>query len=153
MQHFTVFGYARSEMNDQELRNMISMTLTCRIDKRYAAHMLPVPLLTCRRRSQSPEFVCILNVIMWALSDLSYWKGELRRQDGTVPEEVLLPVWAVQLGGGVCGVRQKAQRKRGNPNINLSLTGRLICKHVLVRRASSVSKYFIPLVDPTICHI
>lgn len=33
-EHFTVFGYARSEMNDQELRNMISMTLTCRIDKR-----------------------------------------------------------------------------------------------------------------------
>lgn len=32
-EHFTVFGYARSEMNDQELRNMISMTLTCRIDK------------------------------------------------------------------------------------------------------------------------
>ncbi|CAL4923159.1 unnamed protein product [Urochloa decumbens] len=32
--HFTVFGYARSKMSDEELRNMISMTLTCRIDKR-----------------------------------------------------------------------------------------------------------------------
>ncbi|KAM0909741.1 hypothetical protein ACQ4PT_014624 [Festuca glaucescens] len=32
--HFTVFGYARSKMSDEELRNMISMTLTCRIDQR-----------------------------------------------------------------------------------------------------------------------
>ncbi|KAG2540100.1 glucose-6-phosphate 1-dehydrogenase, chloroplastic-like isoform X2 [Panicum virgatum] len=33
-EHFTVFGYARSKMNDEELRTMISTTLTCRIDKR-----------------------------------------------------------------------------------------------------------------------
>lgn len=33
-EHFTVFGYARSKMSDEELRNMISMTLTCRIDQR-----------------------------------------------------------------------------------------------------------------------
>ncbi|XP_066347560.1 glucose-6-phosphate 1-dehydrogenase, chloroplastic-like isoform X1 [Miscanthus floridulus] len=33
-EHFTVFGYARSKMSDEELRNMISTTLTCRIDKR-----------------------------------------------------------------------------------------------------------------------
>ncbi|XP_052206008.1 glucose-6-phosphate 1-dehydrogenase, chloroplastic-like isoform X2 [Diospyros lotus] len=32
--HFTVFGYARSKMTDAELRNMVSRTLTCRIDKR-----------------------------------------------------------------------------------------------------------------------
>ncbi|KAF8378034.1 hypothetical protein HHK36_029367 [Tetracentron sinense] len=32
--HFTVFGYARSKMTDPELRNMVSKTLTCRIDKR-----------------------------------------------------------------------------------------------------------------------
>ncbi|XP_058070582.1 glucose-6-phosphate 1-dehydrogenase, chloroplastic-like isoform X2 [Magnolia sinica] len=32
--HFTVFGYARSKLTDEELRNMISRTLTCRIDKR-----------------------------------------------------------------------------------------------------------------------
>ncbi|XP_077250389.1 glucose-6-phosphate 1-dehydrogenase, chloroplastic-like [Tasmannia lanceolata] len=32
--HFTIFGYARSKMTDAELRNMISKTLTCRIDKR-----------------------------------------------------------------------------------------------------------------------
>ncbi|KAM0949872.1 putative glucose-6-phosphate dehydrogenase (NADP(+)) [Dioscorea sansibarensis] len=32
-EHFTVFGYARSELTDEELRNMISGTLTCRIDK------------------------------------------------------------------------------------------------------------------------
>lgn len=32
--HFTVFGYARSKMTDAELRNMVSKTLTCRIDKR-----------------------------------------------------------------------------------------------------------------------
>lgn len=33
-EHFTVCGYARSKMTDDELRNMISRTLTCRIDKR-----------------------------------------------------------------------------------------------------------------------
>ncbi|XP_073020777.1 glucose-6-phosphate 1-dehydrogenase, chloroplastic-like [Primulina eburnea] len=33
-EHFTIFGYARSKMTDAELRNMISKTLTCRIDKR-----------------------------------------------------------------------------------------------------------------------
>ncbi|OAY34267.1 hypothetical protein MANES_12G007900v8 [Manihot esculenta] len=32
--HFSVFGYARSKMTDAELRNMVSKTLTCRIDKR-----------------------------------------------------------------------------------------------------------------------
>uniref|UniRef100_A0A0A9HBM6 Uncharacterized protein n=1 Tax=Arundo donax TaxID=35708 RepID=A0A0A9HBM6_ARUDO len=26
MQHFTVFGYARSKMSDEELKNMISRT-------------------------------------------------------------------------------------------------------------------------------
>ncbi|XP_051151931.1 glucose-6-phosphate 1-dehydrogenase, chloroplastic-like isoform X2 [Andrographis paniculata] len=31
---FVVFGYARTKMNDEELRNMISRTLTCRIDQR-----------------------------------------------------------------------------------------------------------------------
>jgi len=33
-QHFTICGYARSKMTDAELRNMVSKTLTCRIDKR-----------------------------------------------------------------------------------------------------------------------
>lgn len=33
-QHFTIFGYARSKMTDAELRDMVSKTLTCRIDKR-----------------------------------------------------------------------------------------------------------------------
>lgn len=32
-ENFTVFGYARTKMTDEELRNMISETLTCRIDK------------------------------------------------------------------------------------------------------------------------
>uniref|UniRef100_A0A7C8ZRS6 Glucose-6-phosphate 1-dehydrogenase n=1 Tax=Opuntia streptacantha TaxID=393608 RepID=A0A7C8ZRS6_OPUST len=32
--HFTIYGYARSKMTDEELRNMVSKTLTCRIDKR-----------------------------------------------------------------------------------------------------------------------
>nr|KJB31498.1 hypothetical protein B456_005G194000 [Gossypium raimondii] len=32
--HFTIYGYARSKMTDAELRNMVSKTLTCRIDKR-----------------------------------------------------------------------------------------------------------------------
>ncbi|XP_062077111.1 glucose-6-phosphate 1-dehydrogenase, chloroplastic-like isoform X2 [Humulus lupulus] len=32
--HFTVYGYARSKMTDAELRNMVSKTLTCRIDQR-----------------------------------------------------------------------------------------------------------------------
>ncbi|KAI8526816.1 hypothetical protein RHMOL_Rhmol12G0026100 [Rhododendron molle] len=33
-EHFTIFGYARSKMTDAELRNMVSRTLTCRIDQR-----------------------------------------------------------------------------------------------------------------------
>ncbi|CAJ2663752.1 unnamed protein product [Trifolium pratense] len=33
-ENFIVFGYARTKMTDEELRNMISQTLTCRIDKR-----------------------------------------------------------------------------------------------------------------------
>ncbi|XP_050279714.1 glucose-6-phosphate 1-dehydrogenase, chloroplastic-like [Quercus robur] len=33
-ENFTIFGYARSIMTDEELRNMISKTLTCRVDKR-----------------------------------------------------------------------------------------------------------------------
>lgn len=32
--HFTIFGYARSKMTSEELREMISSTLTCRIDQR-----------------------------------------------------------------------------------------------------------------------
>ncbi|KAF7838929.1 glucose-6-phosphate 1-dehydrogenase, chloroplastic [Senna tora] len=32
--HFTIYGYARSKMTDADLRNMVSKTLTCRIDKR-----------------------------------------------------------------------------------------------------------------------
>lgn len=35
IQNFNVFGYSRTKMNDEELRNMISTTLTCRVDKRY----------------------------------------------------------------------------------------------------------------------
>ncbi|KAL9453843.1 hypothetical protein AB3S75_009451 [Citrus x aurantiifolia] len=31
---FTVFGYARTKLTDEELRHMISKTLTCRIDKK-----------------------------------------------------------------------------------------------------------------------
>nr|QXV29858.1 G6PDH2 [Aquilaria sinensis] len=33
-ENFTVFGYARTKLTDDELRNMICGTLTCRIDKR-----------------------------------------------------------------------------------------------------------------------
>ncbi|KAH7574598.1 hypothetical protein JRO89_XS03G0318300 [Xanthoceras sorbifolium] len=33
---FMVFGYARTKLTDEELRDMISITLTCRIDKRYS---------------------------------------------------------------------------------------------------------------------
>ncbi|CAA3031246.1 glucose-6-phosphate 1-dehydrogenase, chloroplastic [Olea europaea subsp. europaea] len=33
-ENFSIFGYARSKMTDAELRNMVSKTLTCRIDKR-----------------------------------------------------------------------------------------------------------------------
>ncbi|XP_027119459.1 glucose-6-phosphate 1-dehydrogenase, chloroplastic-like [Coffea eugenioides] len=33
-ENFIVFGYARTKMTDEELRNMISTTLTCRVDKR-----------------------------------------------------------------------------------------------------------------------
>lgn len=34
-QNFIVFGYSRTKLSDEELRNMISTTLTCRVDKRY----------------------------------------------------------------------------------------------------------------------
>ncbi|KAK4776332.1 hypothetical protein SAY86_005020 [Trapa natans] len=34
MKNFSVFGYARTKLTDEELRNMIGQTLTCRIDKR-----------------------------------------------------------------------------------------------------------------------
>ncbi|CAH8389925.1 unnamed protein product [Eruca vesicaria subsp. sativa] len=33
-EHFTIYGYSRSKMTDVELKNMVSKTLTCRIDKR-----------------------------------------------------------------------------------------------------------------------
>ncbi|CAN6810911.1 unnamed protein product [Brassica oleracea] len=33
-EHFTIYGYSRSKMTDVELRNIVSKTLTCRIDKR-----------------------------------------------------------------------------------------------------------------------
>ncbi|XP_057526938.1 glucose-6-phosphate 1-dehydrogenase, chloroplastic-like isoform X1 [Amaranthus tricolor] len=33
-ENFNVFGYSRTKMNDEELRNLISTTLTCRVDKR-----------------------------------------------------------------------------------------------------------------------
>ncbi|KAK9663960.1 hypothetical protein RND81_14G009300 [Saponaria officinalis] len=33
-ENFTIFGYARTKMSDEQLRNMISETLTCRIDQR-----------------------------------------------------------------------------------------------------------------------
>ncbi|KAH0657146.1 hypothetical protein KY285_032028 [Solanum tuberosum] len=33
-ENFVVFGYSRTKLSDEELRNMISTTLTCRIDKR-----------------------------------------------------------------------------------------------------------------------
>lgn len=36
MKNFTVFGYARTKLTDEELRNMISGTLTCRIDQRFS---------------------------------------------------------------------------------------------------------------------
>ncbi|KDO35925.1 hypothetical protein CISIN_1g038626mg, partial [Citrus sinensis] len=32
---FTVFGYARTKLTDEELRNVIRKTLTCGIDKKY----------------------------------------------------------------------------------------------------------------------
>ena len=35
LQNFIIFGYARTKMTDEELRNTISKTLTCIIDKRY----------------------------------------------------------------------------------------------------------------------
>lgn len=33
-ENFTIFGYARTKLSDEELRNMISATLTCRVDQR-----------------------------------------------------------------------------------------------------------------------
>lgn len=57
MQHFTVFGYARRKLTDEELREMISKTLTCRIDERYTfqkfyqlSFTFRIFLVVCRRR-------------------------------------------------------------------------------------------------------
>lgn len=33
-ENFIIFGYSRTKLSDEELRNMISTTLTCRVDKR-----------------------------------------------------------------------------------------------------------------------
>ena len=40
-QDFTIMGFARSKMSQQEFRDMIALTLTCRIDKRCAVQRLP----------------------------------------------------------------------------------------------------------------
>lgn len=37
-QDFSVFGYSRTKLSHEELRDMISRTLTCRIDQRYSAN-------------------------------------------------------------------------------------------------------------------
>lgn len=37
-QDFSVFGYARTKLTHEELRVMISSTLTCRIDQRYSCY-------------------------------------------------------------------------------------------------------------------
>jgi hypothetical protein len=36
VQDYTIVGFARSQMTQQEFRDMIALTLTCRIDQRYA---------------------------------------------------------------------------------------------------------------------
>lgn len=49
-----MLGYARTSMTDEQLRTMISKTLTCRIDKRYCRSCLITILFVCL-------FVCFYN--------------------------------------------------------------------------------------------
>ena len=45
-QDYTIVGFARSQMSQQEFRDMIALTLTCRIDQRRVPPHPPV----CARR-------------------------------------------------------------------------------------------------------
>lgn len=60
MQDFTVFGYARTKLTDEQLRNMISNTLTCRIDKKYAILLNQLSHLIFNRLSYHLVFTNML---------------------------------------------------------------------------------------------
>ena len=90
-------------MTDEELREMISTTLTCRIDKRcstllnnlsYAIFNLSILFFLC-------SLICGGNL-----------QCKLWRQDGPVLKKMLLPFWSVQLGGAFCRIGQEVKRER-----------------------------------------
>lgn len=59
MQNFTVVGYARTKMTDEELRNMISKTLTCRIDQRYCVLLNDHTFATTYLYVSNWEYSCV----------------------------------------------------------------------------------------------
>lgn len=67
MKNFTVFGYARTKLTDEELRNMISQTLTCRIDKRFST--LP---------DHFPQAAFCLSIILFNLN-VNMWEDLQRK--------------------------------------------------------------------------
>lgn len=81
-QNFIVFGYSRTKMSDEELRNMISKTLTCRIDQRYVI-------------MSSPFNMQIFAVFM-VLELMESMQRELRGQNGPLSGKMLLSFGSVQ---------------------------------------------------------
>lgn len=103
MQNFAVFGYARTKMTDEELRDMISKTLTCRIDKRCSILLnnLSYVIFNLTMLFFSCSLICGEN-----LQCKLWW------QDGPVLKKMLLPFGSVQLWGAFCRIGQEAKRER-----------------------------------------
>jgi len=81
-QNFTIMGFARSKMTQQEFRDMISLTLTCRIDQRCVRSALQRP---SARRSLLTRRVSTL-------------QGDVRAEAGGVHQPLLLHGGAVRPG-------------------------------------------------------
>ena len=80
-QNFTIMGFARSKMTQQEFRDMISLTLTCRIDQRRVQAQL------CERLQAS------------RLTQLAHTpQGDVRAQARGVHQALLLLRGAVRRG-------------------------------------------------------
>lgn len=68
-----IFGYARSKMTDDEFRNMINATLTCRIDARYELVQSLVDTLVhqiCLVGSYAVEVCISAQQVLFPLTDI-----------------------------------------------------------------------------------
>lgn len=83
-QDFSVFGYARTKLTHEELRVMISRTLTCRIDQRCYGifKLIKYNIYACFFKLSEKE-------------GLDLKQGELCGQNGSVLKEMLLPFGSV----------------------------------------------------------